>query len=74
MELDTKYGNTKEDSTNLEMEQLREYQTFQGKGHSRNTMPPDGQKKIKVHFIYATKHDGRHKARCVADGHLTDAN
>jgi hypothetical protein len=29
-------------------------------------------KKIRVHLIYAVKHDGQHKARCVADGHLTD--
>ena len=27
---------------------------------------------IKVHLIYTIKYDGRHKARCVADGHLTD--
>ena len=25
-----------------------------------------------MHLIYAVKHDGRHKARLVADGHLTD--
>ena len=28
-------------------------------------------KKIRVHFVYAVKHDGRFKARLVADGHLT---
>ena len=27
--------------------------------------------KIKVHLIYDVKHDGRHKARLVVDGHLT---
>ena len=27
--------------------------------------------KIRVHFVYAVKHDGRFKARLVADGHLT---
>ena len=52
IELDIKNGNTKwKDITNLEMEQLRENQTFQDKGHSRNTEPPDGHKKIKVHPI-----------------------
>ena len=25
-----------------------------------------------MHLVYAIKHDGRHKARLVADGHLTD--
>ena len=27
--------------------------------------------KIKVHLVFAVKFDGRHKARLVADGHLT---
>jgi Reverse transcriptase (RNA-dependent DNA polymerase) len=31
-----------------------------------------GYKKIQVHLIFDVKHDGRHKARLVADGHLTD--
>jgi hypothetical protein len=61
--LDNKNGNmTWQDCTNLEMEQLREYQAFQDKGHSRNTKPPDRHKKIRVHLIFAIKHDGRHKA------------
>ena len=29
-------------------------------------------KKINVHFVYAIKHDGRHRARLVAGEHLTD--
>ena len=29
-------------------------------------------KKISVHLVFAVKHDGRHKARLVAGGHLTD--
>jgi hypothetical protein len=33
--------------------------------------PPTGFKKIRVHIVYDVKHDGRHKARLVADGHLT---
>ena len=33
--------------------------------------PPEGYHKIRVHIIFAVKHDGRHKCRCVADGHLT---
>jgi hypothetical protein len=28
--------------------------------------------KIRVHIVYNIKHDGRHKARLVADEHLTD--
>jgi hypothetical protein len=33
---------------------------------------PKGFKTIRVHLIYDVKHGGRHKARLVADGHLTD--
>ena len=33
--------------------------------------PPKGYHRIKVHLIFAVKFDGRHKARLVADGHLT---
>ena len=25
-----------------------------------------------VHYVFDGKHNGRHKARCVADGHLSD--
>ena len=28
-------------------------------------------RKFRVHLIFAVKHDGRHKARLVAGGHLT---
>ena len=30
-----------------------------------------GYHKIKVHLVFAVKFDGRHKARLVADGHIT---
>ena len=32
---------------------------------------PSNYKLIKVHMVYAVKHDGRHKARLVANGNLT---
>ena len=34
---------------------------------------PSNYKLIKVHMVYAVKHDGRHKARLVANGNLTSA-
>ena len=34
-------------------------------------IPPKGNHKIKVHLVFAVKFDSRHKARLVADGHLT---
>ena len=71
--LDKQNGNTKwQDCTALEMQQLIDYQTFIDKGLYSQTGIPIGFKKIRVHLVYAVKHDGRHKARLVADGHLTD--
>ncbi len=71
--LDKINGNTKwQDCMKLEMQQLYEYRTFQDLGEAEKTCIPKGYKKIRVHIVYAVKHDGRHKARLVADGHLTD--
>ena len=71
LELDRRNGNTKwQDATELEKQQLFEYKTFTDIGE--NQPPPPGYKRIRVHLVYAAKHDGRYKARMVADGHLTD--
>ena len=35
------------------------------------TNAPQGYQKIKVHLVFACQHDGCHKARLVAGGHLT---
>ena len=37
----------------------------------KSKKPPKGYHRIKVHLVVAVKFDGRHKARLVADGHLT---
>ena len=52
-----------------ELAQIDEYDTFEehAKGYK-----PEGHKKITVHLVYSCKHDGRHKARLVAGGHLTE--
>ena len=71
LELDKRNGNTKwQDSTALEMTQLHEYKTFKDLG--KGAKPPDGYRKIRVHLVFDVKHDGRHKSRLVADGHLTE--
>jgi hypothetical protein len=41
-------------------------------GHKDTASPLTGYKKICTHLIYDCKHDGRHKAQMVANGHLTD--
>ena len=70
VKLDEANGNTKwVSSEKLEIEQLNEFKTFQDKGH--RTKPPPGYNVIRMHFVYAVKHDGRHKSRLVAGGHMT---
>ena len=67
--LDEMNGNTKwQDAIDLELAQLDEYETFKVYGRVK----PRNYKEIKVHLVFDVKHDGRHKARMVADGHLTD--
>jgi hypothetical protein len=71
IELDEKHGTTQwVDATSLEMVQLDDYDCFHDQGKGVDI--PKGFKKIRVHLIYDVKHNARHKARLVADGHLTD--
>ena len=68
--IDERNGNTKwQDAEKLELCQLNEYHTFKNLG--KQGRPPPGYTKIRVRFVYDVKHDGRHKARLVARGHLT---
>ena len=60
------------------MDQINEYKVFQDHGKAKIdpksrqlSNVPVGYQKIRVHLIFAVKHDGRHKARLVAGGHLT---
>ena len=71
VEIDQHNGNTLwQDATRLELESMEAYQVF--KDHGYKATPPPDYKVIRVHLIYDVKHDGRHKARLVVDGHLTD--
>ena len=73
MQLDERNKNSKwADSVDTELNQIDEYKTFKDKGHKNCTPEPPRYKKIRVHLIFDVKHDGRHKARLVAGGHLTD--
>ena len=76
MRLDKENGNTHwQDAMDLELTQIHEYKVFKDTGkakfHNGKVVTPDGFQKIRAHFVYAVKHDGRFKARLVADGHLT---
>ena len=71
MELDRQNGNTRwKDAETVELKQIDDYKSFLDKGKGYN--PGPDYKKIRVHMVYAVKHDGRHKARLVAGGHLTE--
>ena len=78
MQFDTENKNSKwYDAIKLEMESMQEYLVFKKwdtailDKHKRVMNPPKGYHKNKVHLVFAVKFDGRHKARLVADGHLT---
>jgi Reverse transcriptase (RNA-dependent DNA polymerase) len=73
VELDKQNGNTNwQDAKGIETGQLLEYNTWIDKGFGG--IPPNGYKKIRCHMIYDVKHDGRHKARLVAGGHMMEVN
>ena len=70
MDLDRKNGNQKWlKAEQLELQQIFDYDTFIDKGKDYK-MPMD-YTKINVHFVYAVKYDGRHKAQLVVGGHMT---
>ena len=79
LELDKLNGNSRwYDATKLELQQIMDYHVFEDKGEAkydpktkRIINGPPGYQKIRVHLVFATKHDGRHKARLVAAGNLT---
>ena len=78
LEVDKSSNNSKwYDDTKAELDSIHSYQVFQkhekkqyDKQEKERNAPP-GYHKIRVHLIFAVKYDGRHKARLVADGHLT---
>jgi hypothetical protein len=71
--LDEKNRNTLwKDDVALELQRIYDSQTFENKVHHTQVKPPNGYKKIFLHVVFHVKHDGRHKERLIADGHLTD--
>ena len=71
VEIDHRNGNKRwQDATELEMGTMDNYQVFEDYG--KGAPIPQGYKQIRVHLIFDVKHDGRHKARLVAGGHLTE--
>ena len=56
----------------MSLEQIDDYDTLRDLG--AGAAVPAGYTKIRVHFVYDIKHDGRYKARLVAGGHMTEAD
>ena len=63
---------------NKELDQINEYKVFKDHGMTQSDPKSkriintsDDYQKIRVHLVFACKHDGHHKARLVAGGHLT---
>ena len=79
LEFDKENNNTKwADATREEMDIIKEQQVFTkhrwvkwDSSHKRIINAPPNHQKIRVNLIFVVKHDGRHKARLVADGFLT---
>ena len=70
MDIDRESGTNKLlDAERTELKQIQQYNIFINMG--KGTKMSDDYTKIRVHFAYAIKHDGRYKARLVAGGHLT---
>ena len=53
---------------NKEINKMHEYRVFQVL--PRGAASPEGYGRIPLHFVYDVKHDGRHRARMVAGGHV----
>jgi len=71
MAIDRRNGNTNfADAENAEIFMIDEFSTFEDLGFGGN--PGPDYKKMRMHVVNAVKHNGRHKARLVAGGHLTE--
>ena len=67
-ELDKIAGNNKwRDANILEHKKLGEYDVFKDHGKFYYNKIPEDFQLISVHTIYDVKHDGRHRARVVAN-------
>ena len=78
LEFDKAINNSKwYNAAKAEMDSIHSYEVFkkhekaQYDKQKKVVNAPQGYHKIRVHLIFVVKYDGRHKARLVADGHLT---
>ena len=71
----SKDNNKWKEATDLELEQIKEYQVFNDLGSAKAVHDKKhitkGHQKIRVHFVFDVKHCGKFKARLLTDGHFT---
>ena len=73
LELNRIAGNNKwRDANILEHKKLAEYNIFEDRGMFAKHRVPKGFQLITVHTVFDVKHDGRFRARVVANGNLTE--
>ena len=73
LKLNKKNENTKWFDANVfKHKKLNEYEVFIDKGNYAILKVPRGYCEICVHTVFDIKHDGRHRARVIEDGHLTE--
>ena len=80
MQFDSENKNSKwyDDAIKLEIESILEYKVFKKwdkailDKHKKVMHFPKGYHRIKVHQLFAVRFDGRHKARLMVDGPLTN--
>ena len=71
-DFDRQNGNKRwKEAIDEEPKQLRDYEKFIDKGLFGKVGVPSGHQLIKVIWVFAVKHDGRHEARLVSYGNLT---
>ena len=78
LEFDKANNNSKwYNATKAELDSIHSYEVFQKHEkpqydrQKKVINAPPGYQRIRVHLSFAIKYDSRHKARLVADGHLT---
>ncbi len=64
-------NNLWQEAIQRELDQIMEYNTFIARPDLKT--PPKDHQFVRVHFVFAVKHDLRRKARLVAGGHMTTA-
>ena len=74
LDFDKQFGNKKwSDAIKKEIATMIEFKVFKIHKNRPHFPTEEGWQFAPLHWVYAIKHNGRHKARIVIGGHVTDA-